>query len=48
MIDYRAHFDALRRAGYHGPVSLEPHMDGRPETIRRCKEAFEKTYEIHA
>ena len=48
MIDYRAHFDALRRAGYHGPVSLEPHMDGRPETIRRCNEAFEKTYEIHA
>jgi sugar phosphate isomerase/epimerase len=48
MIDYRAHFAALRRAGYRGPISLEPHMDGRPETIRRCKEALEKTYEIHA
>ena len=47
MIDYRAHFNALRRAGYQGPVSLEPHMDGRLETIRACKEALEKSYEIH-
>jgi sugar phosphate isomerase/epimerase len=45
MIDYRAHFAALRRSGYHGPISLEPHMDGSVETIRRCKEALEKTYE---
>ena len=36
MIDFRAHFAALRRVGYEGPVSLEPHMDGRLETIRRC------------
>ncbi len=39
IIDYRAHFAALRRIGYDGPVSLEPHMDGNPETIRKCKEA---------
>jgi sugar phosphate isomerase/epimerase len=36
MIDFRAHFALLRRSGYDGPVSLEPHMDGRSETIRRC------------
>jgi sugar phosphate isomerase/epimerase len=39
MIDYRAHFAALRRIGYHGPVSLEPHMDGSEESTRACAEA---------
>jgi sugar phosphate isomerase/epimerase len=42
MIDYRAHFAALRRIGYRGPVSLEPHMDGSEQTIRRCKAAAEE------
>ena len=42
LIDYAAHFAALRAAGYNGPVSLEPHMDGRLETIRKCKEAVER------
>jgi sugar phosphate isomerase/epimerase len=42
MIDYRAHFEALERIGYTGPISLEPHMDGNPETIRRCKAAVEE------
>jgi sugar phosphate isomerase/epimerase len=42
MIDFRAHFAALWRAGYRGPISLEPHMDGSTETIRRCKEAVER------
>jgi sugar phosphate isomerase/epimerase len=42
MIDYHAHFAALERIGYRGPVSLEPHMDGSPETIRRCKAAVER------
>ncbi len=41
MLDYRAHFAALRRSGYNGPVSLEPHMDGSLETIRNCKRAVE-------
>ena len=41
IIDYAAHFAALRRIGYTGPVSLEPHMDGSAETIRRCIEAVE-------
>ncbi len=41
MIDYRAHFAALAASGYRGPVSLEPHMDGREETIRRCLRAAE-------
>ncbi|MDP9170463.1 MAG: sugar phosphate isomerase/epimerase [Acidobacteriota bacterium] len=45
IIDYTAHFRALRDAGYKGPISLEPHMDGNPETIRRCIKAAEKTYE---
>lgn len=45
LIDYRAHFAALRRIDYQGPISLEPHMDGRFETIQRCKEALEKSYE---
>jgi len=39
MIDFRAHFQALQSAGYRGPISLEPHIDGRPETIRRCRDA---------
>ena len=45
IIDYRAHFAALRRAQYAGPISLEPHMNGRPETIRRCLEAFQKCWQ---
>ena len=40
IIDYRRHFAALQRAGYAGPISLEPHMDGSAETIRRCRDAF--------
>jgi len=40
MIDFRQHFRALCRAGYQGPVSLEPHMDGHPDTIRRCRDAL--------
>ena len=41
MMDYRAHFAALQRIGYEGPISLEPHMDGSLETIRKCKDAVE-------
>jgi sugar phosphate isomerase/epimerase len=44
MIDYRAHFQALRSAGYQGPVSLEPHMDGSAANILRCIEACEKAW----
>lgn len=39
IIDYRRHSAALQRAGYAGPISLEPHMDGSAETIRRCRDA---------
>lgn len=42
MIDYAAHFRALRGIGYEGPVSLEPHMDFSADATRRCKEAVEK------
>jgi sugar phosphate isomerase/epimerase len=45
IIDYRAHFQELRRIQYQGPVSLEPHMDGSADTIRRCKEALERLWE---
>jgi sugar phosphate isomerase/epimerase len=44
MIDYAAHFRALQTMGYHGPVSLEPHMDFSAEAARRCKEAVEKAW----
>ena len=39
IIDYGRHFAALQQAGYNGPISLEPHMDGSAETIRRCRDA---------
>jgi len=42
IVDYAAHFRALRRIGYQGPISLEPHMDFSAEATRRCKEAVEK------
>ena len=44
MIDYAGHFARLRASGFHGPYSLEPHMDGTPETIRRCRDAAQKLY----
>jgi sugar phosphate isomerase/epimerase len=45
MIDYRRHFTALRKAGVACPISLEPHMDGSPRTIRRCRDAFHRLWE---
>jgi sugar phosphate isomerase/epimerase len=45
IIDYRRHFAALRASSYSGPISLEPHMDGGSETIRRCIQAFEQLWE---
>jgi sugar phosphate isomerase/epimerase len=44
MIDYTAHFAALKRIGYTGTISLEPHLDPHPETIRRCQEAVERLW----
>jgi len=46
MIDYRAHFAALRGVGYQGPVSLEPHMDGSAEATQRCKLAVEALWGV--
>lgn len=46
MINYHPHFAALKRIGYDGPISLEPHMDGKLETIRRCKEAVERLWAV--
>ena len=45
MLDYAAHFAALKRSGYSGPISLEPHLDGRPQTIGACKSAVERLWE---
>ncbi|HQR32751.1 MAG TPA: sugar phosphate isomerase/epimerase [Blastocatellia bacterium] len=44
MIDYRPHFAALKRIGYTGNISLEPHMDGSLETISRCKQVVERLW----
>lgn len=44
MIDYRPHFDGLKRIGYSGPISLEPHIDGKLETIVKCKQAVERLW----
>lgn len=44
MVDWRAHFAALQRLGYAGPLSLEPHLDGSLETIRRCQEAVARMW----
>lgn len=46
MINYHPHFAALKHIGYEGPISLEPHMDGKLETIRRCKEAVERLWAV--
>ena len=45
LIDYRLHFTALKRIGYAGNISLEPHMDGSLETISRCKQAVERLWD---
>lgn len=46
IIDFRRHFAALQRAGYTGPISLEPHiLDGSAETIRRCRDDFIRLWE---
>ena len=45
IIDYRAHFSELKRIGFNGPMTLEPHMDSSVEAARRCKEAVERIWE---
>ncbi len=44
MMDWRAHFAALQRIGYAGPISLEPHINGQLETIRQCQAAVHKLW----
>jgi len=44
MLDYVAHFAALKKWGYEGPVSLEPHLEASPQTIAACKEAVESIW----
>lgn len=45
IVDYHRHFGALKRAGYRGPVSLEPHMTRGMEAIRLCKAACERIWD---
>ena len=40
IVDWSAHWRALENARFAGPVSLEPHMNGDAETIRKCLQAF--------
>lgn len=44
IIDYRRHFARLRETGFSGSFSLEPHLDGKIETVRKCKEAAERAW----
>jgi sugar phosphate isomerase/epimerase len=44
IVDYAAHFAALRRIGYQGPVSLEPHMDFSVDATRRCRDAVQRAW----
>ena len=38
MIDYAAHFAALEKQAYQGPISLEPHTS----SVAQCKEAVDR------
>ena len=44
MLDWRAHLAALKRSGYAGPISLEPHMDGGLEMVRSCQAAVQQMW----
>jgi sugar phosphate isomerase/epimerase len=39
IIDYEHQFRELRRIGYKGPISLEPHMQPTPPVIATCARA---------
>jgi sugar phosphate isomerase/epimerase len=45
MIDYPAHFAALKQSGYRGPISLELHLPFTSETLRRCKQGVERAFQ---
>ena len=48
MMNWEEHLKALKMIGYSGAISLEPHIDGKLETILACKEAIEKMWaEFH-
>lgn len=44
MIDFQRHFNALKKRGYNGNISLEPHLDGSAEIIARGKTAAERLW----
>lgn len=45
IINYQCHCTALQRLRQPFSISLEPHIDGHPETIRRCRDAFLRLWE---
>lgn len=47
IIDYRQHFAALQKLEKPVSISLEPHIDGQPETIRRCRDAILELWATH-
>lgn len=44
IVDYARLFRRLCEMSYSGGLSLEPHLDGRPETVLRCKAAVERVW----
>ncbi|MDX2032695.1 MAG: sugar phosphate isomerase/epimerase [Blastocatellia bacterium] len=42
MLDLRAHLGALKRMGYAGPISLEPHFPLTVDSLTRCREVVEQ------
>lgn len=42
MLDWPAHLAALKRIGYNGPISLEPHFPLTIESLVRCREVVER------
>lgn len=44
IIDYRPHFAGLKRIGYQGPISLEPHFPLTVESLRQCRTVVEQLW----
>lgn len=44
MLDYQAHFTALKNSGYHGAVSLEPHFPLTLDTLVQFKKEIERLW----
>jgi sugar phosphate isomerase/epimerase len=45
MLDWRGHLAALGRAGYDGPLSLEPHFPLTVDSLKQCKDIVSQMWE---